>query len=812
MEFKTIVILVLCLLCHTSYTIGSTSKNIPDFLLHCYRNGGINITSPLNVQLLVEILSKIEYSNPNYNIRVISSSLLHSLRQDGIERAPNIKESDFVTPFRSTSFQYAKYSFLLDLLIPGENLANVYNGLSLHDICAIHMMISSTVDRWERGDETRICPLSMTMHSTNFCFRYSQPLVNRSKIDPGLSRCPIEKGVVQTSWGDVSAGTLLSAISAALEPQNILLSEILESITDRQDEHDFDKDFDANEFVEEFEKEMYNSFVTSEKYISNVLAATLSGDLAEVIVRQGPYVESGSQPFIFGSWTKWNDTILPRNLYLMQEPSLNWEMTNAEIIGGIDGFIIANYMKDWATTVQNIRLSQIIEMYYSNYGVAFNRNIRACNRKQNFAKLVRDSNLQEQTSNMANFLWLKTGFVFMKTKDIENLSNFAVRDFEQYWPKLMDSLPGCDIKEDTNQVEAVVVTDGTWTKYQTEQFISIISETFDVSNHGSSMGLLHGTTGEWISTPTHSLVELFNNIVNYSESWTSRLDLPAVLTSIIERLENITQEESETFKVVGLPRVVIVVTPTGKIPKDQLERSVTIMNTLRSNYMDVYFTYVMTDEEAFEALAMDPRKYSDVLVKNSNTDVKEVAEMVRLSLIKNVTPKRFSAPPCDLTRASSVTYQHEDYINVGQQITYRIHPSYMMWVQVINIQFQGTDQGEISVCISRKNTEEAAESCKIVSGQYDAAFQIKRPCNGNALCDPVYFIVRARSTAIKCTDKDCRYPDQIRFMIRHDGLECLRGNGTSSAMILHRNAYDNIYFSFITILNMFLFNKIISNK
>lgn len=36
----------------------------------------------------------------------------------------------------------------------------------------------------------------------------------------------------------------------------------------------------------------------------------------------------------------------------------------------------------------------------------------------------------------------------------------------------MDSLPECDIKEDTNQVEAVVVTDGTWTKYQTEQFIS----------------------------------------------------------------------------------------------------------------------------------------------------------------------------------------------------------------------------------------------------------------------------------------------------------------------------------------------------
>lgn len=95
-------------------------------------------------------------------------------------------------------------------------------------------------------------------------------------------------------------------------------------------------------------------------------------------------------------------------------------------------------------------------------------------------------------------------------------------------------------------MDALVVTDGTWTKYQSEQFISyeirskyimfiflvffhiycfifkrIISETFDVSMHGSTMALLHGNTGEWASKPTKSLITLFDNVANYTNSCTS---------------------------------------------------------------------------------------------------------------------------------------------------------------------------------------------------------------------------------------------------------------------------------------------------
>lgn len=100
---------------------------------------------------------------------------------------------------------------------------------------------------------------------------------------------------------------------------------------------------------------------------------------------------------------------------------------------GFVGYIIASNLKDWMTKLEGLRMSQIIEMYYSNYGVAFNHNIRACNRKQNFMKLVGNSDLKEQTLHMANFLWMKTGSVYMHSKDIEKLSDEAVRSFEEYW-------------------------------------------------------------------------------------------------------------------------------------------------------------------------------------------------------------------------------------------------------------------------------------------------------------------------------------------------------------------------------------------
>jgi hypothetical protein len=92
-----------------------------------------------------------------------------------------------------------------------------------------------------------------------------------SKVDrhgAQLSRCPIEDGVVYTSrWGTVSPGTVLAAVAAALEPQEVQISLLL---TEPVQANDTDQ-------VEKFERYKAMSLTTQ---IHNTWAATLAGKVA----------------------------------------------------------------------------------------------------------------------------------------------------------------------------------------------------------------------------------------------------------------------------------------------------------------------------------------------------------------------------------------------------------------------------------------------------------------------------------------------------------------------------------------------------
>jgi hypothetical protein len=79
------------------------------------------------------------------------------------------------------------------------------------------------------------------------------------------SRCPIEDGVVYTSrWGTVSPGTVLAAIAAALEPQEVPISLLL---TEPVQANDTNK-------VEKFDR--YEAMSLSVQ-LHNTWAATLAG-------------------------------------------------------------------------------------------------------------------------------------------------------------------------------------------------------------------------------------------------------------------------------------------------------------------------------------------------------------------------------------------------------------------------------------------------------------------------------------------------------------------------------------------------------
>lgn len=116
------------------------------------------------------------------------------------------------------------------------------------------------------------------------------------------------------------------------------------------------------------------------------------GDLSEVALHQGA---GGKETFVVGAKGGWNGTQIPRWYFINK--ILNNEMTDAEIRGDLDGLIIAKNMKDWKQKASNLKVSQILDMYYSSRGVFSNKNFRACNRNRIFTEVAPQKDLTEQT-------------------------------------------------------------------------------------------------------------------------------------------------------------------------------------------------------------------------------------------------------------------------------------------------------------------------------------------------------------------------------------------------------------------------------
>lgn len=100
----------------------------------------------------------------------------------------------------------------------------------------------------------------------------------------------------------------------------------------------------------------------------------LLGDLSEAALHQG----SRTGTITIGASGGWNSTTVPRHYFIEQKE--NWEATDADIRAGLDGLILALNVESWRSSVSSLKISQILDLYYSPRGV-FSTSIRACNRK-----------------------------------------------------------------------------------------------------------------------------------------------------------------------------------------------------------------------------------------------------------------------------------------------------------------------------------------------------------------------------------------------------------------------------------------------
>lgn len=60
----------------------------------------------------------------------------------------------------------------------------------------------------------------------------------------------------------------------------------------------------------------------------------------------------------------WNDTDFPRDFIMHGNRGGNWQLSDSEILAGIDGLFLSQEISAWTQRIRKMRLSQIFEMFY----------------------------------------------------------------------------------------------------------------------------------------------------------------------------------------------------------------------------------------------------------------------------------------------------------------------------------------------------------------------------------------------------------------------------------------------------------------
>lgn len=139
----------------------------------------------------------------------------------------------------------------------------------------------------------------------------------------------------------------------------------------------------------------------------------------------------------------------------------------------------------------------------------------------------------------------------------------------------------------------------------------------------------------------------------------------------------------------------------------------------------------------------------------------------------------------------------EEYLSPNEEVRYRVSSFYLQGSDEVKFKFQGVGYGDFTVCMSREN-DMLSKECKSVTDIENVWFNITRPCsnqNTDDGCLSVYFSLSVDTTYMKCSESDCRFPDDVRIIVRPEGLRCER-NGTKRLSL----ALSSLILMFIKLL------------
>ncbi|XP_008544893.1 uncharacterized protein LOC103569388 [Microplitis demolitor] len=719
-------------------------RKIPNYLEECYTNKTLSGPRlPMTLNVLIDIFRKVEiFTQTSVDLRLMVTSMLHRFKFDGIEYH-EVKSSYEILPFSGTGNQRIKNQ-VVNEFIPGNPYIFPVEALSLIERCTLHRAISNTVADHNQPD-SKLC----TDRPTEKIYAKSS---GRNK-----KLCPLEEGIILTEFGTVAPGTLIAAIAAALQHQNVAVKLLYDSI--QNDEHDFN-DYEVDFVIPKHEislnKSMwFSSLSKSNARVDNIWLATIAGELAELVVYQGPIK---ADKMSLGSSGFWDSTMRPMLFFLLNKDD-SYDVTRAEIVGAVDGFIIANSLKTWMSHFSNLRLSQIFDIYYSSKGAFFDSDIAACERGKVFWYHGSRQMLKEQTYAVSQVLAYKKSVSYMTDDALDMMVNYAVNKFTNYVNNNLFTELRCHKEKKYPNVEIFVAFDGSWSQEYTQDFLSVLIEDLNVSIYGSKIGILDGNTGKWILNTTNSSSTAYEIIyqLNSSISWPTNLNLSITLDSIDGYLTKMWDKKSASHQIGTLGQVILFLAPRTIVQSSREIKS--SLNKLKQNHPDVNIIYYVSKEnlQGFKDLLITPEDY---LIDTAGVDdivnyVMTIPRSLRRSCSKN---------------DSSPRDQVEDYVRPRESIIYRLDAQWRRNTQRISMSVVSVGYGSFEVCWWTQlegNIIKNKFDCRELSRHMEFIINDTQDCRDRSInCPAIYYQIRGLSSSKKCAEIECRTPEYIRYILR----------------------------------------------
>ncbi|XP_037915638.1 uncharacterized protein LOC119654365 [Hermetia illucens] len=804
----------------------SSSLKIYEHLTDCYRRNNTEPWAPSSLHILLELIRKVEEAYPtSINMRMMAVSILHGLRIDGIQKAPGVHETEYTIPYGVNKMMASKFKLILDSVSNTPNPINFTEVLTPLELCTFHRLVSSTVEPSLRGDESKTCSPNLSTSADGQGVQcLNQKVVTFPngvvQVTPqGISRCPEEKGVVRTfQYGSLSPGSVIGAIAAGLQPQQVPIEYLL------QDRNDVDKN-----------TEKFRRVANQVGYVDNLFIAGIVGDLAEVCAQQAPY---RGENVSVGFTGYWDDMQHPMTRYLVNGDYNSWQLTDSEILAGLDSYHLGKYVNSWVKRMPMLRLSQLLEMYYSSRGIpgssvntfrkpalapdsgtdatvetplqkgpylhmqsagdglpnspyldgtdiedSFDSLDSACERERMLERMSIHI-LKNQTGKWAQVLQFLGPMVAVEETVLLPACYNAVDRFFTEARTLLSRLPSCKNIPTSNRranVDLTMILDTTRDEVQTRKLIGVISELIDVSTYGSYISVINGGTSDVVVSRTNSVLRAMQELRYFSgeRRYTSSFSLSTSLSKVVQMFSTYNNEMAENASVCQRARVVLVVSQGQKITDDDFKNAEWLFSGSLQQFRNVYYVFVTNDHKAFEALMQSVMQTSYVLPNQytiiDSSDLEPKTFLSDVGKILRKIPKQLFVPTCDEVNSQTENTgapkrnQFEDYVGPNQANYYSINPTHLRNVSELRIQFEGVGYGTFTVCMVQ-----GVNQCQSTAILEVLLFNISQPCQSDDVktCSDINFSVELDSSNIRCTEADCRYPDQVRYLVTLHNMGC----------------------------------------